>query len=400
MILCSQNISIFFRNGVTQMKQHPNSPDLSRRTFLKSMVAGTAAASAALTLPGLTLGEEVNAVSSATQSSIALATDKDIEIQKPDVAIRYDVIDSHLHFTDFLEESDGFPALCKAMDLAGVSQAVIFGMPIAKQWDATMETAPSYYLSNDSRCYYYSATDFILAEELLAQPLEIKKRFFPFCCGINGNDRFAADHIRQLLRLYPDFWCGIGEIMSRHDDLTALTYGEAPHINSPAFKDVFDLAAEEKLPVLIHHNITAQSEERILYLNELEEALEHNRSCNIIWAHIGISRRVEVQRLAAVASDLLDRHPNLYVDISWLVYDYYFLDRFPNNYMDGDSLDDWAAFMEKYRDRVLVGTDKVGHWATYPAEVVKYYSLLDKLSPETVQKVCRDNVLKLIRKRH
>ena len=375
--------------------------EMTRRTFLKTVTAGAAAASAAMAFPGLSLGEQQpDAVSGATLSSTAFATDRTISIEKPDEEIRYDIIDSHLHFTDFLEDTDGFPALCEAMDLAGVSQAVIFGMPIAKQWDATMEEAPSYYLSNDSRCYYYSATDFILAEELLAQPLEIKKRFFPFCCGINGNDRFAADHIRQLLRLYPDFWCGIGEIMSRHDDLTALTYGEAPHINSPAFKDVFDLAAEEKLPVLIHHNITAQSEEKILYLNELEEALVHNRGCNIIWAHIGISRRVEVQRLAAIASGLLDRHPNLYVDISWLVYDYYFLDRFPNNYMDGDSLDDWAAFMEKYRDRVLVGTDKVGHWATYPAEVVKYYSLLDKLSPETVRKVCRDNVLKLIRKRH
>ena len=373
---------------------------MTRRSFLKTFAMGGAAAASAMTLPHISRGESLDAVSSATRSPVAFATDRNIDIRPPEETVRYDIIDSHLHFTDFLEDTDGFPALCRAMDMAGVSRAVIFGMPIAKQWDATMETAPTYYLSNDSRCYYYSGTDFILAEELLVQPTEIKKRFFPFLCGINGNDRFAADHIRQLLRLYPDFWCGIGEIMSRHDDLTALTYGEAPHVNSPAFKDVFDLAAEEKLPVLVHHNITAQSEERILYRNELEEALAHNRNCNIIWAHIGISRRVEVQGLIRVASELFDAHPNMYVDISWLVYDYYFLDRFLNNYIDGDSLDDWVAFIEKYRDRVLLGTDKVGHWATYPAEVVKYYALLDRLTPETVRKVCRDNALKLIRHRH
>ena len=188
--------------------------------------------------------------------------------------------------------------------------------------------------------------------------------------------------------------------MSRHDDLTALTYGEAPHVNGRAFLDVFDLAAEEKLPVLVHHNITAQSEERILYRNELEDALAYNRNCNIIWAHIGISRRVEVQHLITIASELLDTHPNLYVDISWLVYDYYFLDRFPNQYIDGDSLSDWTRFMIRYQDRVLLGTDKVGHWATYPAEVVKYYSLLDTLPAEVVEKNCRSNVLRLIRKRH
>ncbi len=381
-------------------KQEERNEGISRRTFLKAVAAGTAAASAAMAFPGMGFGEETDAVSSATRSSIAFATDKKIEIQKPSIPARYDLIDSHLHFTDFLEDTDGFPALCEAMDLAGVSKAVIFGMPIAKQWDATMEVAPSYYLSNDSRCYYYSGTDFILAEELLAQPLEIKKRFFPFCCGINGNDRFAADHIRQLLRLYPDFWCGIGEIMSRHDDLTALTYGEAPHVNSPAFLDVFDLAAEEELPVLVHHNITAQSEEKILYRDELEEALAHNRKCNIIWAHIGISRRVEVQNLIKIASELLDVHPNLYADISWIVYDYYFLDRFPTHYIDGDSLADWTKFMTRYQDRIMVGTDKVGHWATYPDEVVKYYKLLDRLSPDVVAKVCRENILKLIKKRH
>ncbi len=133
-----------------------------------------------------------------------------------------------LHFTDFLQNSDGFPALCQAMDLSGVESAVIFGMAMTKQWDSTT-SRPAYYLSNDSRCYYYSATDYLVAEELLAQPEHIRNRFYPFCCGFNGNDRFAADHVEQALRLYPKFWRGIGELMSRHDDLTALTYGEAPH---------------------------------------------------------------------------------------------------------------------------------------------------------------------------
>ena len=377
-----------------------NRMHMTRRSFLKTLAAGTTAASAAMIFPHAAQAEHPEVVSSATRTSIAFATNRNIQIQSPAEPVRYSLIDSHLHFTDFLEDTDGFPALCDAMDLSGVSHAVIFGMPIAKQWDASMETAPSYYLSNDSRCYYYSATDFILAEELMAQPLEVKKRFFPFCCGINGNDRFAADHIQQLLRLYPDFWCGIGELMSRHDDLTALTYGEAPHLNSPAFLDIFDLAADEQLPVLVHHNLTAQNQERILYLHELEEALKHNPQCRIIWAHIGISRRIEVQDLIAIASRLLDTYPNLYVDISWLVYDYYFLDRFPTQYPDGNSLDDWAAFVEYYQDRVLIGTDKVGHWETYPAEVIKYYELLDRLSQGAISKVCHDNVLRLIRRRY
>ena len=126
-------------------------------------------------------------------------TDKQIKIQVPAQKIKYEMLDSHLHYLDFIQQSDGFSALTTAMDLSGVKDAIIFGMPMAKQWDDTMENAPTYYLDNDSRCYYYPATDYILAEELLSQPKEVQDRFYPFICGVNTNDRYAAEHIRQLL---------------------------------------------------------------------------------------------------------------------------------------------------------------------------------------------------------
>lgn len=376
---------------------------MNRREFLKFTAVGAAATVAASALPGgvsTVLGAEPvpgSAYNTHLKGSVVRSTDKKIDIEVPKEEIRYDIIDNHLHFVDFLEESDGFPALCEAMDAAGVSRSVIFGMPIAKQWDSSMIEPPSYYLSNDSRCYYYSATDFLVAEELLAQPSAIRNRFYPFCCGFNCNDRFAADHVEQILRIYPKFWNGIGEIMSRHDDLTALTYGEAPHVDGEGFKGIYDLAASEGLPVLVHHNITAQSTDKVLYLDELKNALKYNRNCRIIWAHVGISRRVEITGLTKIADELLKENANLWIDISWLVYDYYFLDGFPNNFLDGDSLDDWAALIEKHPDRFLLGTDKVGHWSTYPAEVVKYYQLLDKLKPSTADNLCRNNLLSLLK---
>lgn len=90
-------------------------------------------------------------------------------------------------------KTDGFEPLVQAMDMSGVQGAIIFGMPMAKQWDAMMPKAPTYYLSNDSHCYYYSGTDFILAHDLMAQPKEVQERFYPFICGVNGNDQFAAE---------------------------------------------------------------------------------------------------------------------------------------------------------------------------------------------------------------
>lgn len=113
---------------------------------------------------------------------------------------------------------------------------------------------------------------------------------------------------------------------------------------------------------------------------------------------VGHLRRVEIQHLPEIAADMLAANPNLYTDISWVVYDYYIKDNFPDNYKDGNTMDDWVSLCEEYPDRIMVGTDKVGHWKTYPAEVVKYYDLLDRLKPETAKKICHDNILGLVKR--
>ena len=374
---------------------------MTRREFLKMAAASAIGVAAASQMPLETakVFAEGNDDSAYKNHLIgdSRATNTNVDIVAPKEKIKYDIVDSHLHFFDFIEKTDGFKTLCKAMDMSGVSKSVIFGLGITKQWDSSMKEAPSYYLSNDSRCYYYSATDYMLAEELLASSNEIRERFFPFCCGFNCNDKFAADHLEQVLKYYPKFWSGVGELMSRHDDLTALTYGEPPHVDGEGFLGIYDVAASKGLPVLIHHNITGQNVDKILYLDELKKALSYNRKCKIIWAHVGISRRVEVKNLIKIADELLLNNKNLWIDISWVVYDYYFLDKFPTNFYDDDSLDDWAKLMEKYLDRFLIGTDKVGHFNTYPAEVTKYYQLLDKLKTKTVENICKNNVLSLVK---
>ena len=326
--------------------------------------------------------------------------DKQIEICGMKEKPRYDIVDSHLHFLDFTQDSDGFQALSSAMDACGVSEAVVFGMPMVKKWDYLMKDRPMYYMSNDSRCYYYSATDHILANELLSLPDEQRKRFHPFCCGFDCTDKYAATQIERLLRIYPNFWSGIGELMSRHDDLTALTYGEGVHMDSPAFRMVFDLAADYEMPVLVHHNISPQYAPYPLYEEELHRALDYNRRCKIIWAHVGVSRRIKMEELLIIAGNLLHTYENLYVDISWIFFD---------NYVRGDLMRDvgdtwiffvdmWAALIEKYSDRFMIGSDKVGHWADYPSEINKYYLLLDALKPETAEKLCKKNILSLLKK--
>ena len=104
--------------------------------------------------------------------------------------------------------------------------------------------------------------------------------------------------------------------------------------------------------------------------------------------------------LLILAGQLLHDNPNLYVDISWIFFENYVRGDLMRGNVNTDIFADmWAAVIEKYPDRFMIGSDKVGHWADYPHEIEKYYMLLDKLKPETAEKLCRKNALSLIKKR-
>lgn len=374
-------------------KSHDHA-SISRRSFVGLMALGTTAL-----VSGCAGAEPVAAPETKeTDKSAAVEQEEEkpavpAEPEKPAAVggAKYDIVDNHLHYLDFIQKTDGVEQLVAKMDEAGVSQAVLFGMAMAKQWDEDSDNEPSYYLSNDSRTYYFSATDYIMMENLQAAAQEHRDRFLPFVCGINPNDKFAADKIRQILDIYPNQFVGIGELMSRHDDLTALTYGEPPHLDHPAFLEIFDLGAERGLPILIHHNITGSYMTDLIYLEELKAGLAHNRAANIIWAHVGISRRVEVENLPQITDELLLENENLYIDLSWVVFDDYIN-------KDKASLETWAALIEKHPTRFMIGSDKVGHWDGYPETITRYYDLLDLLTADTATNLCKGNILSLVKR--
>lgn len=299
----------------------------------------------------------------------------------------YRIVDNHLHYLDFMQQTKGFESLVEKMDESNVSHAVVFGMGMAKQWDEHTPQKPSYYLTNDARCYYFPATDYMMMLDYIDQPAHIQERFYPFICGINPNDRMSATYLRYLLEKFDGKIKGIGEIMSRHDDLTALTYGEPPHADHPAYTEVLKLAVEYDIPVLIHHNISAVSNPEPIYLDEMCRLLDSCPEAEVIWAHVGISRRLEVENLTSIADEVLNKYPNLYFDISWIVYEEYIAKDFTS----------WIELLKKHPTRFMIGSDIVGKWDNYTKEIRKYYPLLDAIDdPTLVDNLCRNNILSLL----
>ncbi|MFY2763863.1 amidohydrolase family protein [Arenimonas sp. MALMAid1274] len=303
----------------------------------------------------------------------------------------YTWADAHLHYVDFFQETDGMPALLRSMDAGGVRSAVLMGMPVAKKWHEDAPKRPRYYQGDDSPLYWYSATDAFVAEAVLALPEDQRARFHPFLSGFNPADKNATTHIEGMIRLYPGLWQGIGEVLTRHDDLTALIQGDVPRANNEAMMRVYALAAKHDLPVLLHSNLTSVREREPLYLEELQQALSRHPDTRFIWAHAGTSAEIhrtqgELDFLHETLSRLLREHENLWIDLSWTVLEPYLLDK------DGKPDAEWLALVGKYPTRFLLGSDHVGHFDGAADKLEAFTPFLDALPEDVAQGLAHRNL--------
>lgn len=316
----------------------------------------------------------------------------------PGEARDYRYSDAHLHYVDFFQESDGMNAQLEAMEKGGIDHVMISGVPVAKKWHEDEPKRPRYYAGDDAGAYWYSATDVLVAAAVRKLPAEQRGRFHPFLSGFNPNDKNSDAHIRRMLELDPGLWQGIGEVFTRHDDLTALIDGDTPRANNEAMGRIYHLAAEYDLPVLLHSNITSQRERNPLYLQEVEEPLRNHPHVRFIWAHAGTSMEIHRHQkrldfLLPTLKRMLEAYPNLYIDLSWSVLRPYLLDK------DGKPDRQWLALVKRYPERFMLGSDVVGRFDGLGDYLTAYDPFLDALPEAVSRKVARDNFLAVLPRR-
>ena len=307
----------------------------------------------------------------------------------------YRYSDAHLHYVDFFQESAGMRALLEEMDRGGIDHVMLSGIPVAKKWHENEPKRPRYYAGDDAGAYWYSATDTLVARALRDLPEAERRRFHPFLSGFNPADKNADAHIRRMLELDPGLWQGIGEVFTRHDDLTALTYGDVPRANNEAMTRVYHLAAEYDLPVMVHSNITSKRERNPLYLSEVEEALRNHPHVRFIWAHAGTSMEIHRHQerldfLLPTLERMLVDYPNLYIDLSWTLLTPYLLDE------QGRPDPGWQALVEKHPGRFMLGSDVVGRFDGLGQKLDEFAVFLDTLPEEVATRVARDNFLAVL----
>ena len=200
------------------------------------------------------------------------------------------------------------------------------------------------------------------------------------------------DRIAKTIKLYPGVFKGIGEVMSRHDDLTNLTSDDRPSADHPALRRIFDFAGIHGMPVSIHHNIAPVSPNgayrKPMYLKEILTCFEEHPKTKFVWCHAGVSRRIVVKDLPEILDGILKAHKDhVYIDLSWVLIDDYIL----------KDLEAWTSLILKYPENFMIGSDNVGSLRAYVSTIRAYDKLLAALGNEdVVKKVASENFINLM----
>jgi hypothetical protein len=309
----------------------------------------------------------------------------------------FEVNDSHLHLTNYVQEGTDIHDFIKIMGTT-VGRVAIFGIPLQQQWayGNSGNFAPTYYLQTDAPLYYYSFTDAFIATAYRELPPADQARLDPMITGFNPTDMYAADHIRRVLKTFPGVFTGIGEFTIHKEFVSAKVAGETASLTNPALDRVFDFAADVGLVVLIHSDIDApfpKPGQEPYQLTQLRQLFLRHPKTSIIWAHAGVGRVVRPLHDQLAMLDRVLSEPalnNVCVDLSWTEVAKYIV-------ATPETIAATAEVINRHPDRFLFGTDEVapsdqdGYLKIYRM----YEPLFARLTPSASEQVRKGNYLRL-----
>lgn len=256
------------------------------------------------------------------------------------VKAAFPVIDMHSH--DYVSGAEGVDKWVATMDSVGVKQTMILSYETGSGFDSVRKKYARY------------------------------PNRFKLWCGFDytgyGTPGWQSHAVAELQRCHREGAVGVGELGDKGEGemYSKPTPGRGIHIDDPAMKPLLEKCAALHMPVSIHIG-----EDRWMYetpdstndgmmnagtwhvemdkpgklnhdqlLRSLENAVRENPRTIFIACHLG-NCCSDLQKLGR----LLDRYPNLYADIAARYGEIAPVPRYA------------AAFITKYQDRLLYGTD-------------------------------------------
>ena len=293
------------------------------------------------------------------------------------------VVDSHLHFRPFGGAPVPFDEIMRYLRETGVRFVNIYGI--------------GQMLPVDSPCTYYLdcpgtlviptlKNDFANAASVLANPpVGVHATLAMTFPDLSRPDMILPE-MALLDKEYPGMFRWMGEVNLVKQALFGNGHEPVPAATIAEWAPFMEVLRERDIPIAIHSDL-GSDEEPTRYLSLMREVLDRYPDNKIVWMHMGLS--LELKTLPATEhieflSTMLDRHPNLMLDITWrIVNDNYFAKvEYQPLYVD---------FLNEYSDRILPGTDFLASsnktFDIYKAELEVTSRILGYLNDEAFRNI-------------
>ena len=259
------------------------------------------------------------------------------------------IVDSHLHFRPFGGAAIPFDEVTGYLEATGVIFANVYGI--------------GQMLPANSPCTYYLdcpgtplkptlRNDFVNAANVVAKtPVGLHLTLSMTFPDLSDPDS-VLDGMAVLDDEYPALFLWMGEVNLVKQAIFANGGGPVPAETIPEWAKFMRVLREREIPLAIHADL-GNEDDPTLYLPLMEQVLDAYPDNRIVWMHMGLSRELTTMdpgRHAGLMTYMLNRYPNLMLDITWRVID----DAYFSTPEDRAV---YVPFLNAHSDRILPGTD-------------------------------------------
>ena len=308
-------------------------------------------------------------------------------------------VDAHNHFRPFGDEAIPFDEMLDHLRKTNVYFVNIFG--IGQKLPPQSECG--YYLDCPGTPVTPSlSNDFVNADNIAARlPIDPEKKDMHLTLAMTFPDLANPEEIEAKMELldseYPNMFKWMGEINVVKQALFNNHHEAVTEKDIDGCKGFMAELKRRDMPVSFHSDL-GNNDEPTKYLSLMEKILASYPDNTIVWHHMGLSKELSkmdpVQHISLM-SRMLDSNKNLHLDISWrVIYDNYF--------KETQSRQFYIAFLNKYHDRILPGTDFVAAanktLKIYKEEVAATSDILKDLDDQAFRNIALGgNYFKLMR---
>ena len=259
------------------------------------------------------------------------------------------VVDSHLHFRPFGGAAIPFEEVVQYLKATGVLFANVYGI--------------GQMLPASSPCSYYRycrgtpvmptlRNDFVnAANAVVKTPDDLHLTLAMTFPDLEEPESVLAG-MELLDAEYPGLFRWMGEVNLVKQAIFPNGHKPVTPTAINGWADFMEELRKRGIPIAIHSDL-GSDENPTLYLPLMKQVLETYPDNTIVWVHMGLSRELTTMdpaRHAELMASMLERHPNLMLDITWRVLDKYY-------FSTPEGRAAYVPFLNAHSERILPGTD-------------------------------------------